>query len=320
MHPGNFHPGAFPRGARHHFDLEFEAAGVPIQLPVLLIRGAAPGRTLVVTAAVHGDEYEGVRTILELASDLDPAVMTGDALLLPVVNPAAFWAGTRTSPLDGLNLARVFPGRPDGSPSEAIAYWLDQAIFPHSDLYVDLHSAGLHLMMPTLAGYYMADEPSRRAAFAFGAPVIWAHPDMPPGRTLSAIYARGKAGIYVEARGGARIHPEDLAIYRRGMFNLLRLLEILDGVPDAPPCRYHLLGGGNLDHSLVSSHDGFLLSEVRVLDRVTAGQNLGSVVNLHGECLQRIPAPTAGIVVLTREYPVVRAGDPLYFLTGLYEA
>ncbi len=316
MDPRDFDPRTFPPGTRHRFDLEFDGGGAPIRMPVLLLRGAEAGKTLVATACVHGDEYEGVRTIFELARELDPAVMKGDAILLPVVNPPAFWNGTRTSPLDGMNLARTFPGRPDGSATEAIAYWLDQAVFPHSDLFVDLHSAGVRLMMPTLAGYYMADEPSRQAALAFGAPVVWAHPDMPPGRTLSSIHARGKAGIYVEARGAGRIHPDDLAVYKRGMYNLLRLLGILDGAPDVPPCDYHLYGGGDIDQSLIALQDGFLLSSVRVLDHVTAGQELGTVVNLHGESVQQILAPANGIVVLTHEYPVVRSGEPLYFLTG----
>lgn len=319
MHPREFRPQAFPRGIRHRFNLEFDGGGTPIALPVFLLRGAGDGKTLVATAAVHGDEFEGVRTLFELARDLDPAAMRGDAILLPVVNPAAFWNGTRTSPLDGKNLARTFPGRPDGSATEAIAYWLDQAVFPHSDLFVDLHSAGLRLMMPTLAGYYMADEASRQAAFSFGAPVVWAHPDMPPGRTLSAIHARGKAGIYIEAQGGGRIHPEDLAIYRRGMHNLLRMLNIVVGNPETPPCQYHLYGGGDIDRSLVSNCDGFLLSRVRPLDHVTAGQPLGSIIGLSGECLQEVLAPSDGIVIMTREYPVVRSGEPLYYLTGIFK-
>lgn len=286
---------------------------------MLLLRGAGGGQTLVATASVHGDEFEGVRTLFELASELDPSAMRGDAILLPVVNPAAFWNGSRTSPLDGKNLARTFPGQPDGSATEAIAYWLDQSVFPHADLFVDLHSAGIHLMMPTLAGYYMADEASRRAAFAFGAPVVWAHPDMPPGRTLSAIHARGKSGIYVEAQGGGRIHPEDLVIYKRGMHNLLRLLGIIDGKPEAPPCQHHLYGGGDIDRSLAANCDGFLLSQVRVLDQVITGQPLGTIVGLNGERLQEILSPSDGIVIMTREYPVVRSGEPLYFLTGIYK-
>jgi predicted deacylase len=320
MTPLDFDPRAFARGARYHFDLEFDGGGKPMLLPVLLLRGAEAGKTLVATAAVHGDEYEGVRTIFDLERELDPQAMKGDAILMPVVNPPAFWNGTRSSPVDGMNLARTFPGRPDGTATEAIAYWLDQAVFPHSDLFVDLHSAGVRLMMPTLAGYYTEDEPSREAALAFGAPVVWAHPDMPPGRTLSSIHARGKAGIYIEARGAGRVHPDDLKVYKRGMYNLLRLLGILPGEPEVPRPEFYLYGGGDIDTSLMAQHEGFLIPGVSVLDRVEAGQELGILVDLHGECIQRITAPTGGIVVLTHEYPVVRPEDPLFFITGVYRA
>ena len=75
---------------------------------MLVVRGRLPGPTLVVSANVHGDEYEGVRAIFETFNSLDPGAMSGDLLAVPVVNVPAFWAGTRTSPLDDANLARIF--------------------------------------------------------------------------------------------------------------------------------------------------------------------------------------------------------------------
>src|SRR4029077_18804374 len=97
-----------------------------IRIPVLLARGAATGKTLVATASVHGDEYEGVQAIFECFDELDPAQMSGDLLAVPVANPPAFFAGSRLSPLDQANLARCFPGAPDGGPTDAIAWHLDQ--------------------------------------------------------------------------------------------------------------------------------------------------------------------------------------------------
>src|SRR5579871_914000 len=100
MRPEQFHPDVFARGAKHTLDLEFQAGGHHLSLPVLLVRGAARGQCLVVTAGVHGDEYEGVHTILALYQGLDPARMAGDLLAVPVANPPAFWNLSRTSPLD----------------------------------------------------------------------------------------------------------------------------------------------------------------------------------------------------------------------------
>ena len=130
------------RGARHNLTLDVKAGDRQTSLPVVLLRGSRAGRTLVVTAGIHGDEYEGVRAIYDVIGELDPASMSGDLLCVPVANPPAFWAVSRCSPLDGKNLARVFPGRTGGSITEAIAYALDSEILPHADFFLDLHSAG----------------------------------------------------------------------------------------------------------------------------------------------------------------------------------
>src|SRR5260221_6871555 len=105
MRPEEFHPDQFERGRKHTLDLDLGGSAEGIRLPVLLARGLRDGKRLVTTAAVHGDEYEGVRTIFDVWHALNPAEMSGDWLAVPVANPPAYWNGTRTSPLDGANLA-----------------------------------------------------------------------------------------------------------------------------------------------------------------------------------------------------------------------
>src|SRR5207247_11083758 len=121
LRPEEFHPDKFERGQKHALDLDLGAAAGGVNLPVLLARGSRTGKRLVTTAAVHGDEYEGVRAIFDVWQALDPAALTGDWLAVPVANPPAFWSGTRTSPLDQANLARVFPGSLEGGPSATLA-------------------------------------------------------------------------------------------------------------------------------------------------------------------------------------------------------
>src|SRR5262245_27749415 len=92
--------------------------GAMLHLPLLVARGAAPGKTIVVLGGVHGDEYEGMAAVRAVFRSLDPAEMRGTFLGVPVCNPPAFAAAARASPLDGQNLARVFPGSPAGTISE----------------------------------------------------------------------------------------------------------------------------------------------------------------------------------------------------------
>lgn len=316
MQAAEFRPETFPRGALHRLELEFRAGGRRLWFPVLLVRGCESGPVLLASAGVHGDEYEGVRAILDVVAGLDPGQMRGDLLAVPVVNVAAFEQRARRSPLDGLDLARVFPGHPDGSPSEALAWHFDQFILARADLYVDLHSGGVTWEMPVLAGYDASDSRGRAAAFAFGAPVVWTHPSTPLGRTVSAAKERGIPSLYAEAHGGGRIGREDLALYTRGLRNLLRHCGILPGLPESGPPPLQLYGGGNIDESLRASCDGFLKPEVVLLDPVEQGRLLGTLLDLAGRPIEEYRAPQPGRVVLIHACPRVAAGDPVFLVTG----
>ena len=307
----------FGRGQKYSFALELAGDAKGLSLPVLLVCGRDKGPTLVATAGVHGDEYEGVRTILDTYASLDPEAVSGTFLAVPAANPPAFWSGTRLSPLDGKNLARVFPGSLGDGPSAAIAYYLAHSVIACADFYIDLHSAGVKLLMPTMIGYDAQDPRSREAAYAFGAPVMWGHPNIEPGRTISFARSRGIPSVYAEARGGGRVHPDDLRVYTQGVRNLMVHLGILPGeVPQSHP-RRHLYGDGNTDSSLTTGERGFLIPTVTLLQDVKAGDELGRVVNLHGETVETILAPCDGVVALIRQWPVVEPGEPTFLITGV---
>jgi N-alpha-acetyl-L-2,4-diaminobutyrate deacetylase len=313
VHPDDFRPEKFEFGTKQRVHLEF---GDSLGFPVVVVRGEKSGPTLVTSANVHGDEYEGVRAILETFEALDPGIMRGDWIGVPVLNVPAFWNGSRTSPLDGANLARVFPGSPDGTPSQQIAWHFAHSVMLRADFYLDLHSGGVRLRMPSMAGYPAENARARAAAEVFGARVIWGHPSpVDPGRTVSFASDHGIPWLYTEARGAGRIHPEDLAMMKRGIRNLLSHLGILPAESlESIPIETRLFGAGNTDAAFVARHDGFLLNEVAILQPVNKGDLLGRLVDLNGEALEEYRSPAAGIVAMTREFPVVRAGDGLYLL------
>lgn len=294
----------------------FETSAGEICLPILSARGSRPGKTLVVSAGVHGDEYEGIQALFEVFERLDVAEMSGALVAVTVSNPPAFWNGTRTSPLDGGNLARVFPGKPSGEPTEVIAWHFDQRLLAIADFYLDLHSAGVKWLMPTLVGYHEGDEAARLGAEAFGAPVIWCHPQIASGRTVSAAMDRGVPCLYAEARGAGRIHPDDLSVYREGVWRLLQHLGILGGDRDEIAPEVRLIGDGNIDEGAAASQRGFLQSAVSLLEDVQEGQLLGRLVDLWGRTLEEYVAPREGVVVLIHACPLVHAGEPVFLITG----
>lgn len=286
-----------------------------LSLPVLEVRGEGGGPSMVVTAGVHGDEYEGVRALYELFEEIGD--VHGTLTLAPVVNPQAHRAVSRVNPVDGANLARVFPGVSDGTISERIALAVALELIEGASLYIDLHSGGVKYAMPSMAGYWLGDPRAREAALAFGAPVIWGHPVIEPGRTISAAKERGIPFLYVEAWGAGRIRAADLRMMKRGVLNSLRHLGMIDGAVDVPAPPLRLTGAGNTDDGISAGCDGFLMLEVALLDSVGEGARLGRLVDLQGVTVEEYFAPRAGVVALTHEMPVVTKGDTLFLLADI---
>jgi predicted deacylase len=212
-------------------------------------------------------------------------------------------------------MARLFPGDEKGSPSEVIAFHLAHSIIERGDFFLDLHSAGVKLLMPSMVGYNARDENSRAAAIAFAAPVIWGHPTVSAGRSISFAHSRGIPWLYTEARGAGRIAPDDLRMFKRGMRNLLVHLGILNEAKECSPIQYRLYGDGDTDASLIAEESGFFVPSVELLDSVNRGDELGRTFSLHGKTLEVFSAPRSGVVGLIRAVPIVNSGEATFLIT-----
>jgi predicted deacylase len=322
MHIQAFFLSQFERNTKHTLTLDLTTMpdGNLLSLHALVAVGREAGPTVVVLAGVHGDEYEGITAIPEVFRQLDPATMRGTFIGVPVCNVPAYLAATRSSPLDGLNLARVFPGDVNGTITQRIAYWLGERIIAHANLLIDLHSAGTFYHLPPLCGYYWHDSDagrkSREIAMNFGVAVVWGHDEVAAGRTVSFATDHNIPWIYTEAPGAGRVRPEDFVAYVRGVLNSLKVMGMLDGRPDAKPPTHCLRGGGDLDKSIPVNQSGLWFSHVNVLDEVRAGDTLGEVRAVTGQVLEVIHAPSDGVVISLRGLPRVYAGDGLVALTG----
>jgi predicted deacylase len=211
-------------------------------------------------------------------------------------------------------LARVFPGDAFGKPTESLAAAMAEPVIARADFYLDLHSGGIAYAMPMMAGYDANDERSAAAARIFGAETIWGHANIGSGRTISYARSRNIPWIYTEARGAARIDPNELHIMKQGILNLMCHLGILTGEPVSKPIRVELFGDGDTDRGTTARREGFLLNQVRLLESVTEGQILGVLVSVLGEPLEEYRAPRTGTVALIHEFPVVKPGDSLYLI------
>lgn len=208
------------------------------RIPMCVIKNGA-GPTAILMGGNHGDEYEGPIVLGELIRELDPGTISGRLIILPALNLAAVLAGHRTSPVDGLNLNRTFPGDPVGTITQQITAYVSDVIFPMGDAMLDLHSGGSSLDILPSAIIEPAPDPVHRqrnidAVLAFDAPLTVVIDNLGDPRTSTATSVRaGLTTVGTEMAGKGTVSPEAVRICRRGVRNVLAHLGILPPVSDA---------------------------------------------------------------------------------------
>jgi len=286
---------------------------------VVELKGRSDGPTVALLGGVHGDEEEGIVAVRRLVFLIARMNLQGRIIAVPVANPPAFEARSRTTPLDGVNLARVFPGDVAGSPTERLARAITDRVIRASDLLIDLHSAGANFAMPFYCGFHDlptdVSKSSAQLAARFSAPLIWAHPVVSQGRSLSVAAAEGIPALYVEGAGGGQVRGRELDAYTSGVLNVLRHIGTLDGpATDPPPQRIVRGGVGDVDASLSSPADGTLVTWVNAGDVVEEGTRIASFVDAEGDIVGEIRSPTRGIVMFLRCNARIRRGDPVVLI------
>jgi predicted deacylase len=315
-------------------DIDFEAAGkqlsylrlthsddrhafgiIPVPIAVFA-NGAGP--TVLVSAGNHGDEYEGQVILHALIRELDPAKVSGRLIVMPALNYPAVLAGSRVSPLDLGNFNRAFPGDPDGTPTAALAHYVESEILARCDGAADLHSGGRsgnYVPCAYLHGGGGAGLLRRKIAAAreFGAPYTVIAKGTSDSRSMSAACDRlGVVMVATELAGGGTVDRRALAIGRAG---LLRLLHHFGVLAEPGPCEHRAetrlivpLGAAS---SVMVPCDGLFEPACDPGDSVAAGDLAGRVWPI-GELDQpgrALSFAQAGVVSVRRVGALVRRGD-----------
>lgn len=273
-----------------------------------------PGPTVVVLGGVHGNEVGAIVAAGRLTQSQLP-LRSGKLLVAPVTHESAYAADSRVGPADGLNLARVFPGRPDGTPTERLAHLVTEQLLRHADVLVDLHTSSPETDMPLFAG--CLDDGSAAATraveltVAFCTPVLWTHARLGPGRSLTAAHQFGIPAIYVESPVGGVLDVVHLEAYESGLHRVLEALGMMADAPPGRPSRLWLHGDGDVDAFSQVKVDGLFRAETALLDRVEKGQVVGTVVDTRGQLLEEVRAGDTGHVATLRRIAHVRPGMPV---------
>ncbi len=286
-------------------------ASVPVFVPITVIHGSRPGPVLFVTAAVHGDELNGIEVVREIAAGVHARDLSGTLLLVHVVNVMGFQALSRYLP-DGQDLNRAFPGSRAGNLAANVAHAVFAKIITHSDYGIDLHTAarGRDNMPHLRADLRRAG--IRKLAGLFGAEVLFDG----PGHPYSLRTAAGRAGIptvVFEAGESLRFQKDHIAAGVTGVRNVLIGLGMITGSPIRP-----LTSIVARRHAWVRARrGGILILETHPGELVRKGDVLAVSSKPYGKTVNRITAPFDGLVVGTTTLPMASPGTPVAHLIRL---
>lgn len=266
-------------------------SGLSEAAPVLVAHGAQPGPVLCVTAAVHGDELNGIEIVRDLLHGIDPANLYGTVIGVPIVNVPGFRQSSRYLP-DRRDLNRYFPGNPDGSSAARIAHSFFTKIIRHCNWLVDLHTASFHRAnLPQLRAD-LDNEAIAHLTRGFGDTVVLAGKG-PQGALRRAATDAGIAAVTVEAGEPLRFQPEQVA---HGVKALRSLLNHLDMVP-----RFRFWGVPQPTYYrsqwIRAESGGILNSRVVLGQSVREGEVLGSVTDPITNMRSYIHSPADGRVL-----------------------
>ncbi len=276
--------------------------GVPVATPVLVVNGRFPGPTLCLTAAIHGDELNGIEMVRRVMHDINPKKLSGAVIGVPIVNLQGFRRASRYLP-DRRDLNRYFPGNPNGSVASRIAYSFFTEIALHCDALVDLHTGSFERSnLPQLRAD-LRNPDVVTLTEGFGSTVIL-HSEPAPGTLRYAATAAGIPAVTVEAGGPSVL---ELAAVKHGVKGIQTLLNALGMVKkvrlwgDPEPVYYRSTW-------VRAESGGILLADVSLGSTVREGDLLGTITDPMNNASTKIYAPFAGRIIGMARNQVVMPG------------
>jgi predicted deacylase len=289
------------------------------RVPLTVVHGREPGPVLALIGGTHGSEVAPILALHRVRRDLDPAQLRGTVIIVHVANLPSFQRRTiYYSPIDGKNLNRVYPGRPDGSVSERIAQVITTEVIGRADYLVDMHAGDGNEDLFAYSYWNKSGVDSRVDSLGREMAVAWGNhgividttrPRDPNASvyTQNTAHLRGKPSITTE--GGYLGLPVAAMVQRNydGVFRLLRYLRMWPGEPDPvePPVWY------GRTEVLLSPETGVWYPLVERGQFVPEGKVLGYVTDYFGDRLVDIRAPFAGVMLYVVATPAMNRGEPV---------
>jgi predicted deacylase len=316
--PFNIGGQSIPVGERRLVDIPVSklSTHTPITLPVHVLHGPRPGPTMFISAAIHGDELNGVEIIRRVLRTLRPGNIAGTLLAIPVVNAYGFIGRSRYLP-DRRDLNRAFPGSATGSLAARLAHIFLTEVVRRCQIGVDLHTAAVHRVnLPQIRADLSRRSRCRELAHAFGAQVVIESPE----RSGSLRRAAREAGVDVLVyEGGEGLRFDEFAI-AAGVDGIARLmlhvgmLEMAEGIEPPKPELSRQPVFANATSWVRAPDGGVLRTAKRIGHAVTEGEVIGTLANPYEDSEIPIRSPRRGIIIGATTLPIVNMGDALFHI------
>ncbi len=300
------------RGKIHRLFIHISenALGIPWRVPLIVIKGHEKGKTIGLTAALHGDELNGISTIFKLLEDINPLKLKGNIVLIPISNIPGYLANQRYF-LDNVDLNRIMPGQPEGATSQIYAHHFVNKIVKKFDYLLDLHTASHGRVNSLYIRSDIDNEQTRELAYLQKTQIIvnkydeegtlraWANSNNIPAITIEI----GNPSVFQHTLINATLE---------GIKNTLVHLEMLEGevkdlvTKDVTVC--------NSSYWIYSKSGGIVDVLPKLTDRINKGQVIAIIYNVFGEVKDKIIANKDGIVIGKNIRPNCEAGTRILHL------
>jgi predicted deacylase len=313
--------GKVPPGEKRHFRYEISETylGDPVEVPVTVINGSEPGPRLCLTAAIHGDELNGVKVCQEVAGRYSPADIHGTVVVVHVVNVPGYQAQQRYIPIYDQDLNRSFPGQESGNTASRMAHEVFERFVKPCDLCLDFHTSTRNRTTMYHARANVSDPAVERLTRAFGANLVLSGTG-DNGSLRAVATASGTPTVAVEMGKAHRFQPALIEKAIAGVESVLAEYDMLPGHSVLHPGWRRVIGDDTEKSWLRADTGGLVDMQWGPYPLVRAGETICTITDHFGEEEHAVEAPFTGLLVGVLENPVALPGHPLCHLAAVDDA
>lgn len=284
-----------------------------ISMPIHVIRSKQPGPTLFISAAVHGDELNGIEIIRRLIKLKSLRLKSGTLIFVPMVNVYGVLNQSRYMP-DRRDLNRCFPGSLKGSLAGIVANKFLTEIVTHCDYGIDLHTGAIHRSNLPQIRADLSDKETRVLAEVFGVPVLL-NSNLRDGSLREAAVKLGTKILLYEAGEALRFDELSIRAGVRGIQNVLAHLKMIQRKSTIKSSEANSACFiSNKSAWLRANASGIVNNKKNLGDRVKEGDILATIGSSTGETFETVRSSRTGIIIGKQNIPLVQEGDAMFHI------